>query len=113
MGISKQDDGTYKVDSESSKGKFYTVDLNRMTCTCPHFRTRLQRIHGMCKHMEAVKDKFEGRDSESYENIIAYVKSKWEVDSIELIKKFSEEAVDDLISRGELIEYRGKIRILS
>jgi len=62
--------------------------------------------------MEAVKDKYEGRDFETYEKIIGYVQKRKEVDSLELIKKFGEEAVDDLLSRGELIEREGKIRVL-
>ena len=112
MRVLKQKDGTYKVESSSRKGKFYIVDLNNGTCTCPHYILRLRKVHGFCKHMEAVKDKVEERDSESYSKIIDYVKDKKQVESIELIKKFSEEAVDDLLSRGELIEREGKVRIL-
>lgn len=113
MRILKQKDGTFKVESSSEKGKFYIVDLDKQTCTCPHFRLRMQRIHGLCKHIQAVKDKLEKRDVESYGRIIDYVQKKGEVDSLELIKKFGEEAVDDLLSRGELIEKEGKITILS
>ncbi len=112
MRILKQKDGKYKVESNSRKGKFYVVDLKEETCTCPHYILRLKRVHGMCKHIEAVKDKFEQRDSESYNKIMDYVREKKEVDSLELIKKFNEEAVDDLLSRGELIEKEGKVRIL-
>ena len=110
MEIIKQED-TYKVES-SKKGKFYVVDLIKGTCTCPHFRLRLARVHGMCKHMQAVKDKVESRDSESYGKILSYVNEKGEVDSLELIKKFGEDAVDDLLSRGELIEKNGMVRVL-
>ena len=35
-----------------------------------------------------------------------------EVDSIQLIKKFGEVAVNQLIKKAELIEYKGKIRVL-
>ena len=113
MRILKQKDGTYKVESASRKGKFYVVDLDKAECSCPHFILRMKRIHGMCKHIEAVKDKFERRDSESYSRIVDYVQKKKEADSLELIKKFGEEAVDDLLSRGELIEKWGKVRVLS
>ncbi len=113
MKIIKQDEGTYKVESSSSAGKFYIVDFSKGTCTCPHYRTRMVRIHGLCKHLEAVKDKIEQRDDETYSKIIDYVNGKEEVDSLELIKKYGEEAVDDLISRGELIEKEGKIKVLS
>lgn len=113
MRILKQKDGTFKVESSSEKGKFYVVDLEKQTCTCPHFRLRMQRIHGLCKHIQVVKDKFEKRDVKSYGKIIGYVQKNKEVDSLELIKKFGEEAIDDLLSRGELIEEEGKIRILT
>jgi len=73
---------------------------------------RLRKVHGMCKHMQAVKDKCEERDSECYSSIIDFVKERGEVDSIEVIERFNSEAVDDLLSRGELIEEKGRIRIL-
>ncbi len=113
MEILKQKDGTYKVESSSRKGKFYIVDLDKQTCTCPHFLLRMKRIHGVCKHIQAVEDKAQKRDVKSYGNIIGYVQKKRIVGSLELIKKFGEQAVDDLLSRGELIEEKGKIRILS
>ena len=113
MKILPQKDGKYKVESEHQKGKFYIVDLNGPSCTCPHFLLRLKRTHGICKHISAVKDKSEKRDVKSYGKIIGYIQKKGEADSLELIKKFGEEAVDDLLSRGEIIEEQGKIRILS
>jgi len=112
MKILKQKNGTYKVESASRKGKFYVVDLKEQTCTCPHFLLRMKRIHGLCKHLQAVKDKGEKRDIKSYGKIIGYVQKKGKVDSLELIKKFGEDAVDDLLSRGELIEEEGRVRIL-
>ena len=113
MKILKQKDGTFKVESSSTKGKFYVVNLDMETCTCPHFLLRMKRIHGLCKHIEAVKDKAQKRDTKSYGKIVGYVQKKGEVASLELIKKFGEQAVDDLLSRGELIEEKGKIRVLS
>ena len=113
MKILKQKNSTFEVESSSRKGKFYIVDLSKQTCSCPHFILRMKRIHGMCKHIQAVKDKFEKRDVKSYAKIIDFVKKNKEIDSLTLINKFSEEAVDDLLSRGELIEREGKIRVLT
>ena len=31
----KKDKNKFKVESESSKGKFYEVDLQEKKCTCP------------------------------------------------------------------------------
>lgn len=112
MKVLKQRDGTYKIESSSRKGKFYIVDLGKGTCTCPHFALRLRRVRGMCKHMEAVEGKAERRDFKSYGKIIDYVRKKGRVESLELIKRFGEEAVDDLIRRGELVEKEGVIRVL-
>ncbi len=112
MKVLNQRDGTYKIESSSRKGKFYIVDLGKGTCTCPHFVLRLKRVHGMCKHMGAVKDKSEKRDVKGYGKVIDYVQKKGQVESLELIKKFGEEAVDDLIRRGELAEKEGRIRVL-
>jgi len=112
MKIIKQKDGSYKVESSSRKGKFYIVDLKKQTCTCPHFLLRMKKVHGLCKHIQAVKDMVERRDVKTYGRIIGYVEKKRVVDSLELIKRFGEAAVDDLISRGELIEEGGKIRVL-
>ena len=113
MKILKQKNNTYKIESSSRKGTFYLVDLNNQTCTCPHFILRMKRIHGICKHIQAVKDKDQKRDTKSYGKIIGYIQKKGEVASLELIKKFGEQAVDDLLSRGELIEEKGRIKILS
>ena len=111
MGIKKQPDGTFQVES-SKKGKYYAVDLSKGSCTCPFFRFSLQRVHGECKHILAVKDMVQGRDRESYEEIILFVKGHQPVESISLIKEFGEDAVDDLLSRGELIEEGGMVKIL-
>lgn len=111
MKILKQKNGTFKVESHV-KGKFYIVDPRKGICTCPHYRFRMAKIHGLCKHLQAVKDKAQKRDVKSYGKIIGYVQKKKEVDSLELIKKFGEDAVDDLLSRGELIEKEGRIRVL-
>lgn len=112
MKILKQKDGTFKAESSSRKGKFYIVDLKEQTCTCPHFLLRMKRIHGLCKHLQAVNDKFQKKDAKGYGKIIRYVQKKNKVDSLELIKRFNEKAVDDLLSRGELIEKDGRIGIL-
>ena len=113
MKLLKQKDGSFKVESSSRKGKFYIVDPVKGTCTCPHYKMRMARIGGKCKHLQAVADKAQKRDKKSYNNILEFVKkSKKEVDSLTLIKKFGEEAVDDMISRGELIEEHGIIKVL-
>src|SRR3989344_3770985 len=100
MDITRQKDSTFKVKSKE-EDSFYIVDFVKGTCTCPNYRFRMAKIHGLCKHLEAVKDMLEKRDEDNYVAIISFVKEQKEVDSLVLIKKFSEQAVDDLLSRGE------------
>jgi hypothetical protein len=44
-----------RIESDSEKGKFYTVDTIKLTCDCPHFTYR----GGMCKHIEKALAKVE------------------------------------------------------
>jgi predicted nucleic acid-binding Zn finger protein len=115
MKIKKERESVYKVESESKKGKFYTVQLDQPFCDCPQFMFRGIKKHAPCKHIKAVQE-FAGKNKEEdtdFKEIINYVKQHLEVDSVELIEKFGEEKVNGLIERGELIEEKGKIRILS
>ncbi len=110
MEIAKKD-GHYSVGS-STPGKSYEVDLKKNTCTCPHFIHRLRRTGGDCKHIKAVKGLVSSGDASDFDEIISFVKDNVFVDSIELIEKFSEKKISDLIQNGELIEEHGKIRFL-
>ena len=63
--------------------------------------------------IQAVKDKSEKKDKDTYNNIINHIKENKEVDSLELIKKFGEEPIDNLLSRGDITEKQGKITLLN
>ena len=39
MNIIKSD-GSYKVESDTKKGKFYLVDISKPNCECPAFKFR-------------------------------------------------------------------------
>ena len=108
----KPSDGKYQVESEHKKGTFYTVDITKPSCTCQGFLFYARRKGGVCKHIRAVQEQEEQKNRGMNNEIIAYVAEHEEVETAELIEKFSEKAVDMLIQRGELIEKRGKIRIL-
>jgi predicted nucleic acid-binding Zn finger protein len=82
-------------------------------CTCPAYKFRELKRHGVCKHITAVKEYLAGENKDLFEEVLEYVKEHSEVDSIELIDKFGEEAVNELISRGDLIEQKGLIRLLN
>lgn len=110
MRIIKQKD-KFRVES-SKKGKFYVVDLAEPSCSCPHFQIRMRRIGGECKHIKAVRDSTEKRTKKDYDSILSAVKKKGSVETVKLIEEFGEQAVDDLLARGELIEQAGFVRIL-
>ena len=46
------------------------------------------------------------------DKILDFVRKKGSADAMELIKKFGEKGVDDLIKRGDLIEERGVVKVL-
>jgi hypothetical protein len=110
MRIIRQKD-KYKVESHE-KGTFYIVDLKANICSCPHFLYRLKRQGADCKHLQAVKARLTKGTATDFDAIISYVKDSVFVDSMELIEKFGEEAVNTLIEHGELIEEHGKIRLM-
>lgn len=93
------------------KGKYYIVDLNKETCTCPHYMFRMSKIGDECKHLKAVREKYAKKTSKKSKNLLDYVKEKVSVDSIEALDKYGE-VVDELIEKGELIEDKGKLKIL-
>ncbi len=110
-GIIKTEKG-YKVESNSRKGTFYDVDLAKPFCTCPAFRFQALRKGGVCKHVQAVREFAATLNQDIYTEIIAFVQDKKVVDSIELIERFGETAVNELLREGQLIEEKGKIRLL-
>jgi len=104
----------FLVESANTPGKFYSVDPKKPWCTCYDFRFRESKLHSTCKHVRAVREKYSDReDKAKHKKILEFVKKHEEVDAVELIDKFGEGDVDELIKRGELLEKKGKIRILN
>lgn len=131
MKLKKGDkEAQYLAESSSKPGNFYIVDINRGSCSCPQWMFRLIKTGGKCKHILAVEKKYKLKVKErkpaaektekeptkvaqtKKNKIIEYVKEKQQVDSIELIEKFSEKEVNALLEQGELIEEKGIIKLL-
>lgn len=119
MKIRRISNNRFNVESSSKKGKFYHIDIEQPFCDCPDFMFREIKKHGKCKHIKAVEEYLKKKESKAekkikpkYDKVIAYVKNKKQVDSLELIEKFSEETVNELIQKGDLIEEKGKIKVL-
>ena len=104
----KTDKNIYLVESSSRKGKFYKLNAGNNTCDCPGFRFH----RGHCKHLDALKAHLAQKAGKGSQEVIEYLKQKGNVDSVELINKFGESLVNELINRGELIERYGKISLL-
>ncbi len=115
MNIIKEGD-KFKVESSSKKGQFYDVYPDKPFCSCPEFKFRLIRTKTPCKHIKAVRElegiKESKKESSKNAEILAFVKDKGEVDSLTLIDQFGEETINQLIEQGDLIEERGKIRLV-
>ncbi len=118
MNIKKSGEN-YEVESSSKNGKFYTVDPSKPWCDCADFRFREMGKKGVCKHIKAVRELIESKkqktlkkEGKTAETILEFIEKKGEVDSIELINKFGDEEIDRLIKGGELMEERGKIKLL-
>lgn len=115
-------DGSFKVESEHKRGTFYKVFPSQPFCDCPQFMYRELKLHGECKHIKAVREFIQEKKikvkekiikaSKDDASIINYVKSKKEVNSIELIEKFGEDKVNELLKKADLIEFKGKIKVL-
>ena len=112
MNVLKQKDGTYNVESASSKGKFYNVDPNKPFCSCPGYIFRYRKSGDICKHIKAVKEMLNKKNETGTDEILAYIREKETVDSIELIEKFGEDKLNYLIEKGDILEERGIIRLL-
>ncbi|MFH1439442.1 MAG: SWIM zinc finger family protein [Candidatus Woesearchaeota archaeon] len=127
MNIIKQQD-KYKVESASSKGKFYIVDPIKQVCSCPGYIFYAKRKGTVCKHIKAVLEMLEkenihekkaekenlAKQAESIrKEIINYLKeNNNEADSMGLIEKYGEKIIDDMIQDGTLIEVRGMIKYI-
>ena len=105
--IRKLGNQIYLVKSDSSDTN-YRIDLYRKECNCPYFKYRCKGRGLICKHIQRVMNLFSYQDKV----IIDYIKERGEVDVIELIEKFDEGRVDELIKKCELLERGGKIVIL-
>ncbi|MBU0461264.1 MAG: hypothetical protein KJ574_01620 [Nanoarchaeota archaeon] len=105
-------EGFFLVESEHTPGKFYSVDPRKPFCGCADFRFREIKRHGVFKHIEAVRESRSKSQKPKHDKILAYVRQHSPVDSVELIDKFGEEAVNELIRKGEIIEKKGVIKLL-
>jgi hypothetical protein len=113
MNIKKVDKDKFEVES-SKPGKFYKVDNSTPFCECAHFKFRMLKMGGVCKHIKAIRELIQKQREETGNNdeLLNYLKENEETDIIEVIEKFDEEQVNALLESGQAIEYRGKIKLM-
>lgn len=102
--------GNYKVESASKKGKFYSVDPDKPSCDCAHFIFRLKKSGGVCKHIKMIRERLKP-DEDKLLLVLDDIR-KGNDDSIGLIEKYGEDAINHLIRKGDIFEKTGKLYIL-
>jgi len=89
-----------------STGTIYDIDLEKLTCTCPHYLYRLAKSGGMCKHIQEELLKFEKLIPKALEFIETNENG---VDAVEFVELFGEEILQVLKQRGEVYEKLGRL----
>lgn len=106
---------TFDIISKTS-GKKYVVDTMELSCTCPHYLFRLQGTGKLCKHIQSVLDnpiQYEEIKQETVSNLdeaLNYIKQ--DDDVMNFIEKFGDDVLNKLLKNGEIIEQRGRLKIL-
>lgn len=100
----------YKIITDENKE--YFVDLKDNSCTCPHYLYRLKRIGAECKHIIAVQEKYDKPVVDREDEILSKVKEEGKIDIIWLMEEYSEEEVQQLVDKGDLIEKEGYVSVL-
>jgi predicted nucleic acid-binding Zn finger protein len=113
----KNNSDKFKVESTSAKGKFYNVNISQPFCDCPRYLFHEIKVKGECKHILAARayaKKYNkgAKVLNNTDKILALVKEKGDIGSMELINMFSEDEINHLIKKGDIIEQHGRIRLL-
>ena len=112
-------DGLYTVHSSSNPDKTYTVDMNKLFCSCPAYMFRMRAQGKECKHIEAVrkiagnvKKENDEKILNNADEVIKFIQDNYSddgIDTLELVEKYGDEMIDELIRSGQLLEMQGKV----
>lgn len=89
-----------------SSGKVYEVDLTKLTCSCPDWRNRQAKVHGLCKHLISEIQKTTGQDL-NYTEVI-----KQDSDAVHFVEKYGEEVLDMIKRKGICYEENGILKVI-
>ncbi|MBN1386677.1 hypothetical protein JW968_06950 [Candidatus Woesearchaeota archaeon] len=111
MRLIKTKDG-YRIPSSSQKNQFYEVDPKKKSCTCAQYLFRARKVGGTCKHIDAVLEHLGSMKKNEKEELLEVVKKLGPIDFVKLAESYSEDLINQLIDSGDLIEEKGRIRLL-
>lgn len=122
------EENVFEVESKTTRGMFYQVNLISYTCECPHYNYRLRGKGGICDHhdflmrnIEIVLSSFskqKGNNSITQfstninAEILKFVNEKKWIWYDELIQKFPEQKIKSLIYSFDLLNTKGKVRCM-
>ena len=102
-----------KFESLTKPGKFYEVDVNAGTCTCPHYQNRMKYLKGVCKHLTACINEVTKIGDKELE-LLSFIKERKQIGYFDLEQKFGDvdSIVQKLLKRGEVMEVRGILQVI-
>ena len=113
INVTKIRQDVFEVTSKNSGSK-YVVDIKSQTCTCPHFRFRLDGTGKQCKHLiEACTyiQEINIDNSLLFKNVEQYIRDRYNnADWNEVALKFGDDAIDEMLRLGMLFN-RPKARL--
>lgn len=113
--VRKIDEDEYEIQSHSNPDVWYRLNVKNGACSCPHWKFRLAKMGGHCKHYKDLMDYFDDiKDNRQdvFEEIMNIIRENPFTDVMEITKKYSDELVDEMIQLGMILESRGKLRVL-
>ena len=113
--VRKASEDIFEIQSHSNKDTWYTVNVKTASCSCPHWKFRLARMGGQCKHYKDLMTYFEDvKDNrqDKFDEVMNLIRENPFTDSFEVIEKYGDEMIDEMIQLGMLLESRGKLRVL-
>lgn len=94
------------IDFVSKSKNVYSINMKSLTCSCPDYRFRKAKVGGICKHIQEVLEIITGEEPD-FKSFI-----QKDNDPIKFIDKFSDEKLEELKMKGEVIERKGKLEVV-
>jgi len=113
--VRKIEEDVYEIQSHSNESIWYRINVKNSACSCPHWKFRLAKMGGQCKHYKDLMEYFDDiKDNRQgvFDEIMDIIRETPFSESFSIIEKYGDEVIDEMIQLGMLIESRGKLRVL-